>query len=1130
MSPSQYISSLPTQPLPSSPHPQEGVSLPREVQSRQSPVANADIYTPSPKELDSCEMASAIERRRRQSLPIAREDSISSLRANYNLARVRVRDLQPVRALALALAPKPAQSRIEGTDEHGSATEIATIGPASAVKMLQLQARNDVNPDPSNVHVLKEMIQSLENEVNKDEADYIKLKSTMEWDSDDEDEKPGLRRLIGSLKRKSSVWDGNGIKNRRSLMFPEPSIASRQGYDTAQHNRTSSPPTENGGDKPESLDAHTCRNPEEQFASRFTRKMEEKSRLQAATRVTADRFTIPTTDDVKLPVDQVRSPPLPPRACQPGAAIDNGSKQDSDPSATSLALYKPLPLTPEPPIATLLQVHSHRYGLALEAYDVAREFKQRHPPPPDPETPTRSAGRSLRYAKSDCSVRSSFIGPRLAPPIAPARRTTKVEIINPDDSPGVYIARAATAAGLPSSPLHPDWEAVIETVKTDVARELREADRKALDDEKSKKLATKETKSPEQQRWKELGSRVLSPARCFDSTQNVDYAAMTNEDLDSLDWALQREIQQSTSPNAAKRLFRRIAEHKAKESVIRQAVLAKQKWLINRELEARAECRRRAEGQQATTHSNTSRLALANISNNTALVGQPSHLPQEPASQLAPKHRPDSEAGSGGRHAVAHPADTPDDELPYGDTEPECDDSRPYEKLHSTSTVEVSAFPVGLGITGMAAGVMTSALNATTAIDMKSTLEHPPHSRVVSTDLVESTHLATPSHPRSPFGEEPLRVARSPTAPTNRFGKPVFQPTRNDFFMHQIATAARRAKELRSMGSHPALRESPSRSELPPEPEATPMVTLHDIWDFDEEEAKRVDDILAGKIGSRDERKDSGAGVDEQIDPKVTSHVPVIRVESDSESCISDLDKDAADEGDITGPKDRQSLSSYYDIDEQVLSRQEFHDRLSQLNEFMALQYPGTRNHAAEDDEPEYIDNPDYDPAQHEPSIPHANTDPLPSAPGDLDIDSVIAQWEESSSGSNSAACSPTSAKACCVHAESIIHTTPYWPIPSPIQPSTTVPSPLSTPEKLDLRYFPPFSGTGSEQYGATTTLLTCNDCSRVVCPECVRFCAEALCRQVMCGRCWRGAGRRCDIHELNEEGMLLQDGGVVEG
>ncbi|KAK1065418.1 hypothetical protein LTR74_007944 [Friedmanniomyces endolithicus] len=1124
MSPSQSSLSSPVPPLPSSLHPQEGESLPDKAQATHLPGPNADINIPSPPTgLETCEMASAIERRRRQSLPLAREESTVSLRANYQLARVRVRDLQPVRALRLALAPKPGPSRNSILGGYDHLLETATRRPPSTVRLPQLQARNDVNPGPSNVYVLREMIQSLEEEVKKDEADCMKLKSTMEWDSDDEDEKPGLRGLIGSLKRKSTVRDGNGITNRRSLMFPKLSDASSQQHDTALPNRALSPWARDGEENLESLDARTCRSTEQHFASRFVRKMEEKSKLQAATRPNGHCLTSSPTDDARLLVDQAQCPPLPPRACRPGAAVDLGTLLDSNPASTSLALYKPLPRTPdppEPPKLSSLRVPSQRHRSALQLSDEARDFMRQYPPPSDPDTPTRSAGRSLRYAKSDCSVRTSFIGPKLAPPIAPAQRTAKVEIINPDDSPGVYIARAVTAAGLPSSPLHPDWEAAIETVKSGVARELKEADRKAREDEKLQKPTAPETRSP-MQLWKAHGNSVLSPASCFDSSHTVDYSAMTDEDLENLDCALQREIQQCTSPSVAKRLFRRIGEDKAKENVIRQAVLAKQKWLVDRELEARAESRRSPEGQQATSQASTSRLDLVNVSHDTKVVGQASHSPQERATQPALKRLPDAEPGSGGRHAISYPADAHHDEMPYGDTEPKRDESRLYKKIHDTSTVERSAYPVGLGITGMAGCVTTSALDTTTTIDIRSALEHPPASQVDSTYLIDSNYPGTPSHPHLPFGEEPLKVARSPTAPTNRFGKPVFQPTRNDFFMHQIEAAARRAKELRSMGSHPALRESPSRSEVPSEPATVLMATLHDTCDLDEDEAKRVDDILGGKIGRGDERKDSGACVDEHIDLEGAIDVPEVKVESDSGNCTLFFDNDAADNGDVTRPRSQQSLSSDYSVNEQGLSRQELHDRLSQLNEFMGLQYPGAPNYAPEDDEPEYVDNPDYDPAQHELNVPYVNIDTRPSAPGDLDIDSVIAQWEESSSRSNSSASSPIStAKACCVHAESILHTTHYWPIPDSAQLKTPVPSPLSTPEKLDLRFFPSYRGTGREQYGATTTtLLTCNDCSRVVCPQCVRFCAEALCRQVMCGRCWREAGRRCDIHETGVVG-----------
>ncbi len=85
MSPSQSMLSSPT-PLLSSPphHPREGESLSQEAHTTHLPVAYADINTPSPTELESRDMASAIERRRRQSLPITREESTISLRGEIS--------------------------------------------------------------------------------------------------------------------------------------------------------------------------------------------------------------------------------------------------------------------------------------------------------------------------------------------------------------------------------------------------------------------------------------------------------------------------------------------------------------------------------------------------------------------------------------------------------------------------------------------------------------------------------------------------------------------------------------------------------------------------------------------------------------------------------------------------------------------------------------------------------------------------------------------------------------------------------------------------------------------------------------------------------------------------------------
>ncbi|TKA63765.1 hypothetical protein B0A55_10782, partial [Friedmanniomyces simplex] len=987
---------------------------------------------------------------------------------NHKLARVRVRDLQPVRAPTPALTLKPAPSRTAVSGGHDLSLDFAAKSTTGVVKMPKLQARNDVRPDPSNVYALKEMLQSLEEEVDKDEARYRMLKSTMEWDSDDDDEaeKPGLRRLIGSLKRRSNGSDENAVTNSRSLLGPKDSVTGRHRKDAAVCDGTLSPPAL---DREEVLTSNAFSEhlSTEEFASRFTRKMEGKSLLQAATSGNFRNTTLTSMDEKRQPGSSVLSPAVQLRPTLHIAATDVATNSDNTPFSNSLVPYKPLPRTPESSTTTSVQVLPQSFDSDLRTYDMAQESMQQYLPPPDPDTPTRSAGRSLRRSKSDYSIRTSVIGARLAPQIAPPKRTAKVEIINRDDSPGVYIARAATAAGLLSSPLHPDWEAAIETVKKGLAKELKEAGRKAREDEQSRKPTSKDTRSAEQQFWKQHGDRIMSPASSFDSAPSVDYAAMTDEDLQAFAWALQREIEQGASTNVVRRLFRHIGEQKAKEkeNVIRQAVLAKQKWLVDREMEARAEGRRSAEEQHTATHTGTPKPQLVTSFCNKKLDGQISHTEKERATTgLALIESPDPEGGSGGRHAVLHSADGDDDEILSGETEPEREHSRLDENLRVTPPVDRTAYPVGLGITGVAGGVMTSAMDTTAGLRIRSTPGYP-----LSTEAVEPSYPNTPSHPRSPFGEESLKVDRSSTAPINRFGKPVFQPKRNDSFMRKIEEAASRAKELRSIGSHPALRESPRKADLPPAPATAPLLTLNDIWDFDEEETQRYADLVRGEARKRDGRKDSGGWVERQnwkaTNSEATVDVPVLTVESDSGSRTSIFDWDALDEGHATGPIQQHSFTVDGDEAEQGISHLELHDQLRRLSEFVNLQYPNGQDDTAEEEEPEYVDNPEYDPAT-EALIPYAQNDaeetPALPAPGTVikvNIDDIIAQWESSSAPSSSSN-SPTSVKTCCVQAESLLPTTPYRHISddqrkAPLQPLMN---------KLDLRYFPPLGGI--EQYG----------------------------------------------------------------
>ncbi|KAK4977789.1 hypothetical protein LTR42_002164 [Elasticomyces elasticus] len=956
-------------------------------------------------------MSSAVERRIRGSPPVTRMNSTAASRPTNKPTRTRIRDLKPV------YTPVPVLLPLHKLPNHSTSTEVTSSVDGDAVaNMPKLQARDDIRLNTSNVGDLKQMIQSLDDELDELEASNNLLKSTMEWDSDDDDEveKPALRRLFSTLKRKSAVSDRRYTMYSRSSQDPE-DAASRQQSSSATYDRALSQSR---------LSQEEIDNNSEEFKSMFVKRMQEKAKLRVGTAI-AQKPTSATTQTSK---DLTQS-----LATTPSIA----SRGDSDPFVGALVPYKPLPDLPVSSSAITLHVTSPTHNIE-PSQDVVQSFIQKYPPPPDPATPTRSAGRSLRYAKSETSMRSSMIGPKLAPQIAPAKRTANVEITNPDDNPGVYIAKVAVSAGLPQSPLHPDWEAAIKAVKSSLVEDLKEADRRARDEVKLLKLSANEKKQAEQFLWNEHGDRITSSAGHLGRVPTVDYAAMTDHDLRMFRVALQRETEPSKPTGVVKRLLGQTNEQKTKEDVIRNAVLEKQKWLVDRELEARLE---------ATTGSTS-----------PSTHGREDRLDQQTPSSAR------------GRATLSSTADSPEPESATGgryDVQPH---ARQINELHCTETGLESSSKIhapcttpvfGLGIFGASQDNVSSTLKATPHLNDRLTPKHSPSAPPIQVHGSGFTTPATPSHPRSPFGEEPLKVT-----PRNHPGSPVFQPKRNNSFKRKIEAAADRARELRSIGSHPALRESPSKSSLPPVPNTAPLITLNDIWDFNRGEDGRYDSVV------KEDELDSDFGL---RNADVTTKSPSFTMESDSGIRKSVFKWDVVDEGYAEPPRHAAGVHEA----ETDISAVALHDELRHLSEFMSLKYHD-RPASDSDDETEYVDNPDYNPAQDI------------SGESKVLIDDVIAQWESpSTSGSHS-----PSTKTCCTRAAGLLKAAGGY---DQLTAHATA--------KLDLRHFHP-SAVDSRD-----ALLTCAVCSKVVCPKCAKLCIEALCCQVMCKECGRNAEGRCDIH-----------------
>ncbi|KAK3112966.1 hypothetical protein LTR53_010200 [Teratosphaeriaceae sp. CCFEE 6253] len=1057
----------------------------RATPTRASPVDDTGSATACTEQLDG--MSSALDRRRRKGLPAAQAVNPAP-QASAQRVRARASDLQTVTIRGAPTAelftPRARSSNLASSNRSPSAD-------ASTMKLAKhspkMRPRDDVRPQSSTVFDLKEMLLSLDCEAMEAEA---RLKSTMEWDSESEHSKPGLRRLIGSLKRRSTISGGRETT---------PSVTQALGHAVAKHGRTNSAPmgteTASGICRSDARhvgastqDIASTQESTEDFALRFKRKIQSKAMLlHPATsgglsdHRTSPRFTHSYLED---------SPRLPSITLATADAL----KRDSDPFITRAKTFKPLPPTPITASAISHQTTPEAACSTLDTYDAARAFMQQYPPPPDPDTPTRSAGRGLRSAGSDSSIgssasRTSSTGRRLAPEVPPARPTAGVEITNHDDLPGTYVANMAKLPRLPSSPSYPDPE----VAKPGLANKLKAAEGRARDDQRTPKSGVEDRKRAERLLWKKHGDMLISRSGSHSRPPIIDYPSMTDHDLETFRSLLQREIERGASGSAVQRLFRHVGEDKAKEGVVRRATLAKQKWLIDREMEARAAARRSDQERQPIDHVTG---AQAGPFGSRQHIERVWYAGQQQATQAALEE--ESKPHLDGRHAPVNRQIH--DKKQYERAAVER--SRTYEALCKTPPHAASLGAVGLGISGMNENA-TSGL-ATCSHETRFGAQLDPSctpSGSASNGLARDAStisLTTPLKSHSPFDEEPLRVARSSTAPISRFGRPVFQPKRNDSFMRKIEEAASNARQLRSFGSHPALRESPPRADLPPVPSTAPLLKLSDMWDVDDKDTQgslarakasgdpRKRDIDRNEHGEKCWDMDKGARVD----------TPVLILDG-ADGSRSFFDWDEVDEGYGTQLMKQQQFG--HDIIEptlkMTLSQLHIYDQLSLLNQFINVDYT-ERPEVEEADDIEYVDNPDYDPASHAASM-RDEVDATPRASGpiiNVDIDDIIAQWQDSPT----AVAKEHEIRVCCARAESMLK-----------RRSQQLKAYFATKERpLDLRDFYP---TTIAEYG---TFTTCSDCSRIVCPRCAVLCAEVLCRQVLCGDCGKRMGEKCGIHE----------------
>ncbi|KAK4551418.1 hypothetical protein LTR86_011184 [Recurvomyces mirabilis] len=567
------------------------------------------------------------------------------------------------------------------------------------------------------------------------------------------------------------------------------------------------------------------------------------------------------------------------------------------------------------------------------------EFMRLHPPPPIPETNMKSAERGLRSVKSDCSIRTTATGNKIAAEIGPAKRAVALSTAKFKHSPTFHITQAVESRliAVPASIKH-EWEEAIRTTRAKV--KAAKLQMESAVDGAHQYLDKHEV-------WRKNGDRLIARASRLGYAPVIDWDRLTTKEVEAFGYALERD-----SDDEVKKMFHHVGEQAAKNAVIKHSYLKKQKWLEERTKGALAQGRLSAEQDKQL------RTASRHISDALLAIDQGR---AEDAAEMM-EHANDEQGSL---------RDTPEkQDYPTSNhrrperASAESERMRTYGALctagqdHSHVTTQVAA--AGLGIT------------LDENLDMAETMSTPQRPREVSYTQSElddfmasagssnrsssqvSMHSVGPVPPTSPLADRPLKVQRSPLAPRDKFGKPVFQPHRDGDFMRKIQVEAERAKAIRAMGSHPALRGK-SRVEVEDGPATAPMLQLNDVFDFrerlrsDKHDSKEYEDEeydLLDEYGSDCE----GDSLNKRISAMTWDYTNEIETAQLEEQLIQ--------------LEDQHEGSTWSPLAYQI--------GLSRLSKFMDLQYPGSAQQPPGDEEEvEYVDNPDYN---HHAAVTAAHT------------------------------------------------------------------------------------------------------------------------------------------------------------
>ncbi|KAK4548296.1 hypothetical protein LTR36_010166 [Oleoguttula mirabilis] len=693
------------------------------------------------------------------------------------------------------------------------------------------------------------------------------------------------------------------------------------------------------------------------------------------------------------PTIRVPNTPHKPSRLRHAYPTDGVDDRNSDPfvsAPSSKAVGKPL----SPGAAVTPWDYQRRNGdfdfgtvnsfLKVTKDEAVRDFINRYPPPPEPQSPTRTAGRTLRSTKSDSSIRSAVT-------IAPSTTSKRsVETVNPDSSPLTYISKVANSPALPSSPADPQWNAAIEYVKRQLAADTEREAREARDETVKRKASPKQVKDIQRQERIKAAEGLIVRSSVFGWAPTKDYSQMTTDELEAYGLVVQEEIAKTDPAKGIKKLFKQVGAQKAKHDILKREYLHGQMSRVDC---AKAAKHAEADGQdeEAGMHINDAlrMLEFDGFEDAVEQVENAVFAPGEMAST------PEKERNAIMRGVFNR---SPDHETLYGT--PEDERKRTLLALSAVSPISIVRQPVGLNISSMDGAASTRDFGATARLTMRHDSQLSP-SRFVSMDDHDGASVYSQNPDGSlvsPLEQDPLTVSRSLLHLEQSESHSAFIPRRDSAFIRKITEASKK-RALKLKGSHPALREDTVAPETRP---ASPFMTYLPLTISERRlrEAQyqwKRDSILRGDGPDEDKRHDSfdsSDGSDEQqtmswrkrrrSPPKLTVDTNVLFPD---------------DEGYHTAPLNQQRLSVT-----QVLLRQHLSPKFQTPEDFRqvmggldVLMHDLHRaGYDGSDADGDRTVNPEDNRQNDDTEVKEITDDTIADPVINIDIDDVIAQWNRS--------------------------------------------------------------------------------------------------------------------------------------